>query len=319
MAKRFTDTDKWKRPWFRKLPFKAKLVWFYLLDNCDHCGVWAADFELLEFQTGMKISEADFAEWFAGKFKALDRDKFFFPSFIAFQQGALSPQKNAHKPIIAFLEKNGLSLDEVPIPSDTHQVPIGMGPSKGNSKGKGKSKEGGPGETEPDFDFEAVYAKYPLKEGKANGLKTCKAQIKTPEDFADLEKAVDRYRALNQLKEPQFLKHFSTFMNCWRDYLDDEVGTADTIDPAELEASANADANYIFQAVRHFGSQSSQEARKWLGDRRWHAVELFGGWRAACGAKDDKFTRARVVESARKALLAPEGDLAGRVNSEVKL
>ncbi len=147
MAKRFTDTDKWKRPWFRSLPLKAKLVWFYVLDNCDHCGVWPADFDLLSFQTGIKVTRQEFETWFMGKVTPFEADKFFLPSFVVFQQGELSPAKNAHRPIITFLEKFGLSLDEVPNPSPPHPDPIRMGPSKGKgiSKGKGNCIKGGVG------------------------------------------------------------------------------------------------------------------------------------------------------------------------------
>lgn len=146
MAKRFTDTDKWKRPWFRELAPTAKIVWFYILDNCDHCGVWAGDFALLNFQTGLSISPQAFAQWFGDKFVTLD-EKYFFPSFVEFQQGKLSPAKNAHRPIIEFLDKNGLSLD-LPNQNVMGSEPIGMGPSKVKVTVKVNSiEEGGVGET----------------------------------------------------------------------------------------------------------------------------------------------------------------------------
>jgi hypothetical protein len=46
MAKRFTDSEKWKKPFIKKLPMQYKLLWFYLLDDCNHAGVWQVDLEI---------------------------------------------------------------------------------------------------------------------------------------------------------------------------------------------------------------------------------------------------------------------------------
>ena len=37
MAKRFTDTDKWKKGFYKKITnLKYKLLWLYILDDCNH-------------------------------------------------------------------------------------------------------------------------------------------------------------------------------------------------------------------------------------------------------------------------------------------
>ena len=44
MAKRFTDTDIWKKQrWFRKLTPEEKLVFYYIKDQCHHSGIWKID------------------------------------------------------------------------------------------------------------------------------------------------------------------------------------------------------------------------------------------------------------------------------------
>ncbi len=111
MAKRFTDTDKWKREWFTELPLKAKLVWIYILDNCDHTGVWPANFKLMSFQLGISVKASDFDSWFAEKVRLIDDDKYFIQSFIEFQYGTLSPSNRAHKAVIELIEKLGPSKD----------------------------------------------------------------------------------------------------------------------------------------------------------------------------------------------------------------
>ena len=73
-----------------------------------------------------------------------------------------------------------------------------------------------------DFDFEAVYKNYPRKVGKEKGIKSLKASIKTTEDFDALSKAILNYAKECELNatEPRFVKHFSSFVSVWRDFVD---------------------------------------------------------------------------------------------------
>lgn len=82
------------------------------------------------------------------------------------------------------------------------------------------------------LDFERIYAKYPRKIGKQRGMKICKAQIKTPGELESLSLAVDRYVRHLTLTgtESRFIKHFSTFMNEWRDWLDPNIGEVSKIE-----------------------------------------------------------------------------------------
>lgn len=113
MAKRFTDTDKWKREWFCELNYKAKLVWFYLLDQCDHRGVWYKNFKLLSSSVGFKVKESDFNTWFNNKVIRLDSDKFLIPSFIVFQYKSLNYENKAHKGIIELIQNIGVDDEQL--------------------------------------------------------------------------------------------------------------------------------------------------------------------------------------------------------------
>ena len=52
MAKRFTDTNKWQKQFIRKLPSAYKILWIYILDDCDHAGVWTVDTEIASIKIG---------------------------------------------------------------------------------------------------------------------------------------------------------------------------------------------------------------------------------------------------------------------------
>lgn len=102
-----------------------------------------------------------------------------------------------------------------------------------------KNNTAQPGLREPLFDFAAVYAAYPRKVGKTPGLKICARQIKTPADYADLERAVAEYahRIRRDGTELRFVLHFSTFMGRWRDFLEPEapeIGAQDTNGTSDL-------------------------------------------------------------------------------------
>ena len=139
MAKRFTDTDKWKRPWFNDLDLKAKFFWMYLLDTCDHRGVWFADFKLASFQIGFKVTETDVDSWFGDKVQRIDGDKYFIRSFVDFQYGELSPSNNAHRPIIKLLTDLESSIQ--PAPHEPLNSPSRGAQDKDKDKDKDKEEE----------------------------------------------------------------------------------------------------------------------------------------------------------------------------------
>jgi uncharacterized phage protein (TIGR02220 family) len=52
--KRFTDTNKWRDPWFLSLSPDYKLMWIYLCDCCDIAGFWPVCPKLMAYETGIK-------------------------------------------------------------------------------------------------------------------------------------------------------------------------------------------------------------------------------------------------------------------------
>ena len=105
MAKRFTDTGKWKKKWIRELDPKYKLFWFYLLDNCDHAGVFDADIASASFHIGLKYSEKEILDTFNRKIIILKKDKWFIPKFVEYQYGELNENNRAHLSVIKILKK----------------------------------------------------------------------------------------------------------------------------------------------------------------------------------------------------------------------
>lgn len=106
--KRFTETDKWKDPWFRRLDGRLKLLWLWLCDQCDHAGIIDPDMELAAFQIGVVVSEMDFAA-FDGRLEKLENGKYMLTKFIDFQYGELSVDCRAHGPVFKSLENNRVS------------------------------------------------------------------------------------------------------------------------------------------------------------------------------------------------------------------
>lgn len=146
MPKRFTDTDKWDRPWFRNLPNNYKLLWFFVLDKCDISGVWYVDFEMAQFQIGQKI-DRKMSETLFEKQIEINGDRWLIRDFIPFQYGALTEANRIFKNVSA---KLGAFKEGAYIP---HLYPI-LSPidgAKDKDKDKDKDglvvKEGGVGET----------------------------------------------------------------------------------------------------------------------------------------------------------------------------
>jgi hypothetical protein len=72
------------------------------------------------------------------------------------------------------------------------------------------------------YDFDALWVKYPRKMGKHDALRCFKAQVKTPQDYQSIIKALDNFLKSDVVRGDQkFIPHGSTwFNNRWRDYIE---------------------------------------------------------------------------------------------------
>lgn len=124
MAKRFTDTEKWKDPWFDNLSGVGKLFFYYLLDMVDCAGIWKTNFGHFKKNTGFVFSHDDITREFSEKLMLLDNGNYFLTNFIKFQYGTLNKTNNAHKGVFKSLDYNNIETSPYlapnkPLPSPT--------------------------------------------------------------------------------------------------------------------------------------------------------------------------------------------------------
>lgn len=135
MAKRFTDTDKWKKPFIRGLEGPYKLLWFYILDDCDHAGIWQVDFEVARIRTGEQLDKQAAINFFGERIEIFaDGGKWFLRDFITFQYGELSEKNRLHISVINILKKNKIG------PYKGLTSPQGQGIGQGTIQGQGTSE-----------------------------------------------------------------------------------------------------------------------------------------------------------------------------------
>ncbi len=131
MSNRFTETEKWKDPWFCELDLQHKLFWLYLCDTCDHAGIWQVNIPLVKFH----IPDLQYnPDNFKDRVVILSKEKWFIKKFVLYQQKVnsldeLNPSNKCHASIINILEK-----EKILSPLEAPAKGLGRGYSKGNSK-----------------------------------------------------------------------------------------------------------------------------------------------------------------------------------------
>ena len=207
MAKRFTDTDKWKKDFIKGLSAEMKLIWFYITDECDISGVWQVEWDILKIRTGVDISQ-DFAMSVLGeKILAFDGGKkWFIPEFIDFQYGELKPSNRLHKAILDKLEmyKNkGLTS------------PLQGAKDKDKDKDK-EIIEGGVGET--NLDPVIIFPIEHCSEIAMNDPRWVKANKATREEVATFNGYLEKLSEYQ--KNPlDYKRHFAHFKHKYPDRL----------------------------------------------------------------------------------------------------
>lgn len=137
--KRFTETQKWDDPWFRRLTPELKNLWQWLLDHCDNAGVIEPDIDLASFQIGYQYP-LDTLSAFGDRVVEINCGKFFIPKFIPFQYGTISRECKAHRPVFQSLEKH--------FPKG---YPKGIHTLKEKDKDNSSLSEGSPEGNQPDL------------------------------------------------------------------------------------------------------------------------------------------------------------------------
>lgn len=87
MAKRFTDTDKWKDEWYTELSNDYKVIWLYLLDNCDNAGIIKRNIKLLNYYCNTNVSTDDILNIFKDRVTPISDDKWIINKFCVYQYG----------------------------------------------------------------------------------------------------------------------------------------------------------------------------------------------------------------------------------------
>lgn len=100
MAKRLTDTEKWNDDWYLSLDNDYRIVWQWLLDNCNHAGICKRNIKLLNVMCNTGITESDLIEKMDTRILVAGND-WFIPKFLKFQYADLQ----SNRPVIISVRK----------------------------------------------------------------------------------------------------------------------------------------------------------------------------------------------------------------------
>jgi hypothetical protein len=228
MAKRFTDTEKWKKPFIRGLQGAYKLLWLYICDDCDHAGIWQVDMEVAAIRIGEKIDIKDAIKSFDEKIIIIDKgNKWFIPSFLEFQYpSGLNSDNRAHNSVIILLEKYNLRISK--------NKPL-ISPSEGSMDM----------DMVKDMDKDMVKAEKKVK-FKENILLTQKEHLQLVAEFGE-NYVIDFYEYLSAYKIEKSYKTKSDYLTIKRWVVDAILKQNKTASPKignkyqnELETARNA-------------------------------------------------------------------------------
>ena len=106
MAKRLTDSDKWNDDWYISLSNDYRIIWQWLLDNCNHAGVCKRSIRLMNLMCNTSITEDDLILMMEGRVIIADNN-WFIPKFLKFQYVGLQSNKPVIVSVVKELEKTG--------------------------------------------------------------------------------------------------------------------------------------------------------------------------------------------------------------------
>ena len=159
MSSRFTATEKWKDSWFGDLPVESKLLFIYIVENCDIAGFWEINFKVASFETGIPRRIENGFEGMQpvldieGAFKPLasrfviDEKYVWVRNFLYHQKNLpLNPENKCHKGILRIIESHNSFGEQILKEIEKREncgatkglhSPTGIGTGIGKGKSKG--------------------------------------------------------------------------------------------------------------------------------------------------------------------------------------
>jgi hypothetical protein len=222
---RFNDTGMWKKAWFRNLDPVAKCFWEFLIDHCDHAGIWDIDEGTLKHHIDpngpfeIKLEPLLSLPAFTERIQKVGKEKLYIPGFVTYQYkitslDQLNPNNKVHKSVIERLKS--LSL----------LSPM-LAPTKGHTE-EPQAPSNGATETDTDTAIETETARaeiekifsdvFPKKEGLTFGVALLLPEITTSNALISLRSAATKYAQISRTKPVDQVKNFESFAKCWKDY-----------------------------------------------------------------------------------------------------
>jgi hypothetical protein len=222
-VKRFTETEKWRDTWFRKLAPDSKLAFLYVVDNCDAAGVWDPDYDLANFTIGREINWPGVLADLGDRVSCLHNGKWHLTRFVEFQYGELVEECRPHAKVLALLKAHEIpykkGIYRVSIPT---RIRIGQDKDRTGSEGGTGETVGAPAAAEREATAEEIYAAYPRKEARQDALRAIGKAL-TKRSAGELLRATRAYAAAVATWIPddrKFVPHPATWFNGGR-YEDD--------------------------------------------------------------------------------------------------
>ena len=205
MAKRFIDTNIFRKPSVRAMKAPYKALFIYLLCECDHAGVWDVEIDVAEARLGMRLDPDKALAELGGTVVEVSTGKWWVADFVEFQYGTLNPSNRVHLSVLNRLSSLGIDPEKKPLVSPLEGAKDKEKDKDTELEEKERARESKQRAEESFARFWAVYAR---KEGKQAAVNAWTRL--TDEDRAEAEK---RAKSFCAARDPAYLPHPATYLN----------------------------------------------------------------------------------------------------------
>lgn len=117
MSKRFSATEIWDEDWFLDMPNEYKLLWYFMLANCDFAGIYRVNLRTFRGLVEVSVtSERALVYFNAGKqrIRVLKENLWLIEDFFVFQYGpTFNINNKLHESIQLLYNKHSIDLRSI--------------------------------------------------------------------------------------------------------------------------------------------------------------------------------------------------------------